>query len=359
MALGRVPVTFRVTIFWNDQNDSSSDNNSNSDNNDTDEDADSSNSSGASQRHASWHMNGPSRAVQREAKEIPLKTIEVPPVSILNAITFDVIGSPDVVMLREDTRLMRWTCMYRATLIQNHWRVENFPHDQHDIRLNLAILADRGPEGLWDRREWKLGLATSEDSQGSTYIPYGMVVEHVRVPDFIFDRQDGLTFDFVELDSRSTAGAFAGQDTCLEVRLTVLRHSSYYDRNIMPILALLNLAAVCMLALSPHVLFQRGLLLLNISFVEVNLRMTTDKHLPSVSYQIKMQRIMNEYFCVLLLLVIESTIVFLMKHQGLETLWMDGLAAMAALSHNIYTVWCYYYSSVHVRRGLPKGVRIE
>ena len=346
VAEGRVPVTFRVTIFWNDHHQHQQ----------QQQESDDDDLSASFQTHASWQMSGRRQAVQRETREIPLKTIEVPPVSILNAVTFEIIGSPDVTMLREDTRLMRWTCMYRASLVQNHWRVENFPHDQHDIKLNLAILSNRGPGREWDRRVWGLGLATDDDSQGSTSVPHGLVVKHVRVPDFIFDRQEGLQFDLVEIEHGPDN--LDGHEICLEVKLTVLRHSSYYDNNIMPLLALLNLAAVCMLTLSPKVLFQRGLLLLNISFVEVNLRMTTDRHLPSVSYQIKMQRIMNEYFCVLLFLVMESTAVYLMKHQGLATFWMDVLAATAAVSHNAYTVYSYYTYAAYAKRSLSKKVAV-
>ena len=43
-------------------------------------------------------------------------TIDVPPLPILNVSTFTIIGSPEIDMLDTDNRLMRWTCMYRATL---------------------------------------------------------------------------------------------------------------------------------------------------------------------------------------------------------------------------------------------------
>ena len=356
-------------------------------------------------RFSSWHMHGRQTAVEKEPTDMPLRSIAVPPVSILNAVTFDVIGQPDVCMLSEETmtipastnggsndsndeheqpqqyhdRLMRWTCMYRADLLQTHWKVHDFPHDRHDILLRLAIMQHRSPGGQWDRSMWRLGLATSEDSQGSTAIPYGLLVSHVRVPGFSFDPDEGLMFDFVDMNedpqqegrarydgrSRNSRRHRPGhhyyhqnqqqQEVCLEAKLTVLRNSTYYDSNIMPLFALLNVSAVCMLALPPIALFMRGLLLLNISFVVVNLRMTTDKHLPIVSYQIKMQRIMNEYFFVLIGLVFESTAVYTLKLYHLPTLWLEILTAVGALLHNAYTLYTYYGDARRAKRRLYKN----
>ena len=167
MVQGRVPMTFRVTLFWNDH---SEDDAANGD----DCDLESVSSRGSS---AVWEMHGRQQAFQKEVKEMETnlaREIPVPPISILNVVSFDTIGSPEVSMLREDTKLMRWTCMYRATLVQQHCRVDNFPHDVHDITLKLAILAHRLPRQQWDRNVWELTLATEEDSQGSTRIPHGV-----------------------------------------------------------------------------------------------------------------------------------------------------------------------------------------
>jgi hypothetical protein len=43
------------------------------------------------------------------AREVP-----VPAMSILNIVLFDIVGSPEVSVLREDTKLMRWTCMLQG-----------------------------------------------------------------------------------------------------------------------------------------------------------------------------------------------------------------------------------------------------
>ena len=266
MIQGRVPVTFRITLFWND-----------TPVNDNEEllDDGTETMSQSSRSHSVWQMHGRQKAVMTEMKEESMKAVEVPAVSILNVVTFDTIGAPEVSLLREDTKLMRWTCMYRATLIQEHWRVDNFPHDEHSICLKLAILASRRQGEPWDRHVWNLGLATAEDSQGSTRIPHGLVVDQVAIPEFNHNRNEGLSFRFIPLDHGQGGGQL--KDKCLEVNLKVIRDSSYYDKNIMPLLGLLNLVAVSITALEAQDFFQRGLLTLNIAFVEIGIRMTTDK----------------------------------------------------------------------------------
>jgi hypothetical protein len=248
MVQGRVPMTFRVTLFWNDRSDealmtSGVDNNMETE-------------SVSSKRSAAvWQMQGRQRAFQQETKEAHshamAREVPVPAISILNVVSFDIVGSPEVSMLREDTKLMRWTCMYKATLVQEHWRVDSFPHDDHDITLTLAILSHRLPGQPWDRNIWDLTLATEQGSQGSTRISHGLVVDHMTIPEFMYDKEQGLMFDFVPLNHGP--GGCMKSDMCLEVKLTVLRESGYYDNNIIPLIStLLNLVAISTLFLEPH-----------------------------------------------------------------------------------------------------------
>ncbi|KAG7338775.1 hypothetical protein IV203_028311 [Nitzschia inconspicua] len=44
----------------------------------------------------------------------------------------------------------------------------------------------------------------------------------------------------------------------------------------------------------------------DIAFVEMSIRMTADSHLPSVGYQIRLQRILNEWFVILMMLLLEG-----------------------------------------------------
>mmetsp|Transcript_8095 Transcript_8095/g.11765 ORF Transcript_8095/g.11765 Transcript_8095/m.11765 type:complete len:450 (-) Transcript_8095:428-1777(-) len=342
MVQGRVPVTFRVTIFWNDQSEAL--------------DFDDSESGSLSSKSSHyWKMHGRQSAVFQEMKDEQADSVQVPPVSILNAVTFDTIGSPEVLLLREDTRLMRWTCMYKAILVQENWRLDNFPHDHHDITLKLGILAHRMLGDHWDRKNWELGLATDADSRGSTRVPHGLCVDNLRIPEFMFDNAKGLRFSFCPL--KHGPGGRTNSDLCLEVKLRIYRESHYYDYNIMPLLGLLNLVAISTLFLEPQNFFQRALLILNIAFVEIGIRMTTDQRLPHASYQIKLQKILNEYFVGLLCLVLEGNLVYVLHQNGFTThvRYCDLVAAVLMLTHNSYTIIGYYYDAHLLRWSLAGG----
>ena len=49
--------------------------------------------------------------------------VYVPPISILNAVGFSLVGEPEVCLVDEAERRMKWTCLYKASLIQEHMRV--------------------------------------------------------------------------------------------------------------------------------------------------------------------------------------------------------------------------------------------
>eukprot|EP00977_Amphora_coffeiformis_P018624 scaffold6611_cov150-Amphora_coffeaeformis.AAC.5 len=332
---GRVPVTFRVTIFWNDVSCIREDLDAAIDSNDS--------ASIGPQRL--WEMRGRQKAVPaRESRdEAAGQAIDVPPVSILNVVTFDTIGAPDITLLRQDTGLWQWTCMYRATLMQDHWNVANFPHDEHEICLKLAVLANRKADARWDRRVWQLGLATEKDSMGCVRVPHGLIVGDLSIPEFTHDND--LKFNFGSLDIGP--GGTLMSERCLVVKIKVRRNSHYYDRNIVPLLAMLNLVALTITGLGADKFFERGLLTLNIAFVEISIRMATDKNLPSVPYQIKLQKVLNEYFFGLLLLVLESNLVFELHRYGLGRFSgpIDLLAAGTVLTHNMWTLYDYYVVS--------------
>lgn len=318
---------FRITIFWH-------------------ADTEAEKSSGAEAEQSSvWEMQGRQKAYRNELHEDAniKEAVDVPPISILNAVSYDVDGKPEVMMMRKDTKLMRWSCMYNATLSQEDMRVDSFPHDRHDLSIKIGVLAHRGAGHRWDRNKWTLDLATTEDSQGSTRVPYGLVVDHVSVPDFLHDK-DGLQFEFVPL-------SFGSGDKCLHVKLNVVRDSGQYDKNIMPTLSLLNVVAISSITRNFASATASTEIMLGIAFVEIGIRLSIDSRLPSVGYQIKMQSILNQCFWMLCLLVLESNVVFfLVKKRGwkiAETDLVDLVAAVLALVYTIYITWYYYQGKDH------------
>jgi energy-coupling factor transporter ATP-binding protein EcfA2 len=219
-------------------------------------------------------------------------------------------------------------------------------------------------------RDLKLGLATVEDTQNPTRIPHGLIVDQARLPGFEYNQERGLEFQFCSLDhgTRGGGGTFsAGRESSsnlyLKVSLNVLRESGYYDKNIVPLLALLNVVAVSVLILKDTEFFQRGLITLNIAFVAMNIRMTTDAHLPSVGYEIRLQRVLNEFFVVLMFLVLEASAVYVLQiYFDVPPNWtlaVDTLTAVLALAHNVYTMSNYYESKRKAKRRLDYGWRLK
>ncbi|KAL7530287.1 hypothetical protein ACHAXR_003405 [Thalassiosira sp. AJA248-18] len=360
---GHVKMRFRLTLFWNDDNT-------------TNTGRESSNKVQTDSLDDVWVMQGRQRAYRKQMninqQESTVKEmIDVPPVSILNAVEFEIVGdAPDVTMIDSSTRAMRWTCMYNATLFQgDHMSVKDFPHDRHQMKLKLGILANRGKGGRWDHNVHRLGLAGMEDSQGSTRVPHGLVIDHCRVPDFCFDPSD-LRFQFIPLMFGGGGGGGGGvgkkveekspstslthptwennnRDVFLQVTLPVYRHSGHYDSSILPMLVMLNIIAITCLTRNFASATAATEIMLSIAFVQVGIRLTLDSRLPSVGYQIKMQKVMNCCFWLLSGLVLESnTVFFLVKKRGWEiadTDMIDLMTAGVALVYNVYIIVIYFH----------------
>ncbi|KAG7341736.1 hypothetical protein IV203_023689 [Nitzschia inconspicua] len=413
---GSIPMTFRVSLFWNDILPMDEDCDVVGGTTDADDDTTSlaSNSNSTFMRSNNstvWKMHGRNKAIMHDfgnnnsnqlvppannsrGNSTTNSVLDVPPLSILNVATFETIGGAEIDCLDTHERLFRWTAMYRATVLQSDVDVEHFPHDLHNVQLKLAILSHRSKNRTWDATVWKLALATEADSQYSTRIPYGMIVDQVKIPGFAFNRHRGLQFEFCPLQHGSTNASFrpstikketktskidSGTDSVVEalsdnqnihhpdyflrVSVTVLRESGYYDQNIVPLVALLNVVAVSVLTFQDSDFFYRALITLNIAFVEMSIRMTADSHLPSVGYQIRLQRILNEWFVILMMLVLEGMVVFVMRtYLDIDesyTKALDWITAISALGHNISTVLAYYRSKKSARYQLDHGFNTE
>lgn len=281
---GTVPMRFRATLFWNDMT-------NDKDGDEIDTQATTPDKKRSKSQPFMWAMNGRQHACLKELDVSNVRQIDVPPLSILNAVSFDVIGQPEISFVKEETKLMRWSCMYSAVLMQENMRVDNFPHDQHDLVITLGILAHRNPGKRWDRNKWRLQLAKESDSHGSTRVPYGLLVDQVSIPGFHY-KKDSLGFSMVP--QKFGSGDHQQTDECLQVKLTVFRDAGHYDKNVMPLMILLNIVAIT--CLPRHFANNTGSteLMLSIAFVEIGFRLSIDNSLPSVGYQIKMQQILNK-----------------------------------------------------------------
>ncbi|KAI2494729.1 hypothetical protein MHU86_19817 [Fragilaria crotonensis] len=330
VVLGKVEMKFRVTIFWNTPTNFSR--------------SDPVGYGLDNPWHKKvWAMHGRQRAFERNLSRIMdqgSRLVYVPPVSILNAVDLETVGDAEVCLIDEKIQLMKWTCLYKASLLQDDLQVPNFPHDEHDLVMRFGILKHRQPNKRWDRRKWKLALATVEDTLDTIHTPHGLIVDHVKVPGFSYT--GGLKFEFVPL-RYGMQGKDAAEDQCLQVKLRVHRDSSYYNCNIIPLLAMLNVVALSTMALDAEHFGSRGEMILATSFVEIGIRMTVDSRLPLVGYQIKIQVVLNHFFYGLVFLGLESSLVYVLHEKyGVDTSWIDRGAVMLELLHLLIALVYYY-----------------
>ena len=118
VVLGTFPMKFRLTVFWSAP---------------TDQEHAQMATTGYGTYDASnkrvWKMEGRQRAYQKELDEIIApgsNLVYVPPISILNAVDFSLVGEPEVCLVDEAQKRMKWTCMYNASLIQEDMRVTRY-----------------------------------------------------------------------------------------------------------------------------------------------------------------------------------------------------------------------------------------
>ena len=76
-------------------------------------------------------------------------------------------------------------CPCSANLSQEIMRVYNFPYDENGTTTQLSIVADIYFTRHCDCWMWKLALATEVDSQGSTMIPHGLLINNASTPHFV------------------------------------------------------------------------------------------------------------------------------------------------------------------------------
>jgi hypothetical protein len=108
--LGIVPMQFRITIFWNDMPPSGTP---------TMVSPKRTRPPSDNRPSLEWIMHGRQHACLEEVSQGKImEKIDVPPVSVLNAIDLDTLGSPEVSMIRKESRSMRYVyaMLYKLVL---------------------------------------------------------------------------------------------------------------------------------------------------------------------------------------------------------------------------------------------------
>ena len=64
-------------------------------------------------------------------------------------------------------------------------RVDNFPHNQHGITIQLGTVANTHCNHRWDYWDWKILLAAEVDLQGSTRTTHRLIIDNASIPDYV------------------------------------------------------------------------------------------------------------------------------------------------------------------------------
>ena len=81
--------------------------------------------------------------MQKESHDPGVEVTDVPSISALSAVQFEIIGSPEVNQVSYHGRLMRWSCLCSTTLFQESMRVDNFHRDEHEMTIQLGVVSGR------------------------------------------------------------------------------------------------------------------------------------------------------------------------------------------------------------------------
>jgi hypothetical protein len=279
----QVEMRFRVTLFWNDRTPSS--------------------------KFPGLLLFLPNerRILQMEGRRkarLDDDQLDVPQVKILNMCWPEILHPPEVNLLNEEgTRLLRWTCEFRATL-QQDIDAKLFPYDEFDLCIDLGISVYKEVGTAWDDKDGVVvGKATTDDNDKKGTSPYGAVEINVKIPGFL--KKDLLmSIEEVDDSGRVIGGHF------MRCRVPVRRQHAYFNQNILLPLFPLHICAILALVLPIEDFGGRSSVLLAVAFLEIGLRLSLDSRLPEVAASILIQKMVNVLFYTLLILTAESGVLY-------------------------------------------------
>jgi len=288
-------VQFRLTVFWNDNN---------ADNDEFWKDRENERIEFVDNHFKlpdlPFKMDGRRKAVLKQEGG-PDVTIYVPQLALRNCSTFQEVGKPEFhVRQTKPNKLCRWTCEYNASLHQRGFDVKDFPYDVHDIILDVGISVYAGLLS-YPVATLRLGPATAEDNERIDGASYGKIEEHVTVPGFHLNEV---------FEAPKVHEALDGFTRSIWFKMEVCRDHTYYNRNVMTPLLFLHVVAALSLVLPIEEIRGRLAILFAVAFTEIGLRLSLDARLPKVAGKILIQTMVNSLFYTLLLLAVESNLLY-------------------------------------------------
>lgn len=253
------------------------------------------------------------------------QNIDVPQVALINSVNFSVTSKAQVHSLNNNGNgLLRWTCEYEADMKQD-MDIKDFPYDIHDLKLEFGISVWKKVGTIHETIE--ISPAEEKDNEKKCDL-FGKVEEHVRVVGF---ERKGLKFNVLRKDY----GALSQR---MEFYIPIRRiHTPMHQNIVMPLL-LIHTIAIFSLAHPIKEVNSRVGSLLAIAFLEIGIRFTFDSKLPTVDYSIYIQQMVNCLLYTLLLLVIESYLLYffiirIFEGEELQLIAdiIDGVSAFFAM----------------------------
>lgn len=256
--------------------------------------------------------------------------VDIPPISILNQVDLLQVSPPELHAVEPTTGriLLRFTCMYSATLVEARIAKEqnmySFPYDSHFLEISFRISGERGFKNV------PLAPIRPEDNANPhhTHKTAGVIVESVALPDFLISPT--LT---VEVD----------EGNVVHGNIQIWRKYHYLERNVLQLNCLLQLMGFCTFALPANKLDQRLTFAVGILFAMIGLRFMVDSLIPRLEFSTVTQRNLNSSIYVVFAIVMESTLVSVIHKSGVGVLadhtadLIDGATFLIASGCLLYT----------------------
>jgi len=231
--------------------------------------------------------------------------MDVPQVALLNCCKFELVNKLEVHLLNtKRNRLCRWTCEYNASLHLEDFDLTKFLYDEQDIVLDVGISVYGDLDEQWKPDHVSLGVATECDNErpGSDCSD-GTIENNVSNPGFYLSKK-------LKFEKKSVSGGRLVQDHFVRFSIKARRNHTYFNQNVLTPLLFLHLVAVLSLVVPIEELKTRIAILLAVAFLEIGLRLGFDSRLPKVAYSILIQKLVNYLLYALLLLAVESSLLY-------------------------------------------------
>jgi hypothetical protein len=188
-----------------------------------------------------------------------------------------------------------------------------FPYDEFDLFIDLGISVYKKVGMAWDVASGcergqdipdVVGPATVDDNEKPIAEEFacGAVEDIVIIPGFLHKK-------LVMSTKENFSGKVIGWKL-MHCTIQVRRQHAYVTHNILWPLFPLHICAILALVLPIEEFGHRSTILFAVAFLEIGLRLSLDNRLPEVAGSILIQRMVNALFYTLLILAMESGILY-------------------------------------------------